>query len=321
MIDLSNIMNTTISVIGDIMLDKFIYGNVDRVSPEAPIPVVITDKKTETLGGSGNVVANLRGLKAKVLPVGLIGKDIQGSSISALVNEISCDTNYLLLYNQPTTQKIRVLGNNQQIVRLDYDPLFDLGTSYEKLLQYVKHSLEDANAAVLSDYGKGVCVKEFVEETIRYSKELDIPVFVDPKGKNFSKYCGADCITPNMNEANQIIPFPLDSEDSFAEAGIYIREEYDIKICIITRGNKGMVISIGEETHFLSATALEVYDVSGAGDTVVATIAACVGAGIDYVSAAKVANVAAGIVVVHPGTFAINLKLLTNKLNELEIGL
>jgi D-beta-D-heptose 7-phosphate kinase/D-beta-D-heptose 1-phosphate adenosyltransferase len=320
MIDLDDIKEIKVSVIGDIMLDKYISGIVNRVSPEAPIPVVITKKENETLGGSGNVVANLRGLKAKVLPVGLIGKDIQGSLISALVSEIGCDIDYLFPYDQPTTQKIRVLGNNQQIVRIDYDPLLDHGVNHEKLLKHVKYSLKGANAAVLSDYGKGVCVKELVQETIRCGQEFNIPVFVDPKGKNFSKYCGATCITPNMNEANKILPFPLKSEDSFAEAGIYIREEYNIDICIITRGKNGMVISKGEETHFLSATALGVYDVSGAGDTVIATMAACVGAGIDYLSAAKVANVAAGIVVAHPGTFAINLKLLTNQLNELEIS-
>ena len=303
--------NISVAVIGDIMLDKYVYGIVDRISPEAPIPIVTADNEVETLGGAGNVISNLRGFDVKAIPVGIIGGDIFGTKVSSLIDELGSSTDYLLVSdNIPTNLKTRIIAGNQQLIRLDWDSSRPSELEEKRLKKYITDSLKSVDVIIISDYAKGVCSCKVVKHAIHTAKNRDIPIIVDPKGKDFSKYKGASCITPNTKEAQGVVPFEIDSDDSFEKAAHWITENFDIDVCIITRGEDGMVLFENNEIIRIPTIAQEVFDVSGAGDTVVAVLAASLALGMNYKNAAKIANAAAGVVVSHIGTYPINIQSL-----------
>ena len=303
--------NISVAVIGDIMLDKYVYGIVDRISPEAPIPIVTADNEVETLGGAGNVISNLRGFDVKAIPVGIIGGDIFGTKVSSLIDELGSSTDYLLVSdNIPTNLKTRIIAGNQQLIRLDWDSSRPSELEEKRLKKYITDSLKSVDVIIISDYAKGVCSCKVVKHAIHTAKNRDIPIIVDPKGKDFSKYKGASCITPNTKEAQGVVPFEIDSEVFFEKAVNWITENFDIDVCLITRGEDGMVLFENNEIIRIPTIAQEVFDVSGAGDTVVATLAASVALGMNYKNAAKIANAAAGVVVSHIGTYPINIQSL-----------
>jgi len=316
---LSNISSIRVTVIGDIMLDKYTYGTVDRISPEAPIPIVTAKTETETLGGSGNVISNLRGLNVKVIPVGVVGDDIFGTKVCSLIDEFGSTTDYLWVSeSQTTTLKTRIIAGNQHLLRVDWNSSKPSASEEKILKQYITDSINDTDVVIISDYAKGVCSPKVVEHAIHTARNRGIPVVVDPKGKNFSKYKGASCITPNIKETQEAVPFDIDSEESFEKAATWITENFNIDVCIITRGEDGMILLDKNEITRIPTEAQEVFDVSGAGDTVVATLAACIALELEYKDAVQIANAAASVVVSHIGTSPIDIESLTAKLNELK---
>lgn len=297
-----------VAVVGDIMLDRYFLGSSDKISPEAPVPVVLVESEMTRLGGSGNVVANLRGLDAEALPVGIVGSDAAGRRIRSRLEELGCRGEFLLeLSDRPTTEKTRVVAQNQQVVRIDREESEDIEPSvFERLSHAVEAAFAEVDVCVLSDYGKGVCTDDFVRQLITRAREAGVSVIVDPKGRNFEKYRGASAITPNLKETRAVVPLPATDNDAVVSAARDIARRFELENVLITRSSDGMTLLADSEVHHFDARAQEVYDVSGAGDTVVATLAAGLASGSGYRDAAALANVAAGIVVGKLGTASIH---------------
>lgn len=294
-----------ILVVGDVMLDRFIHGRVDRVSPEAPIPVLRIQRETAMPGGAGNVVANLAALGARADLVAVIGDDAPGRELSRLVGTLNGRADGLLsVPERPTTTKTRFIAGGQQLLRADGEtdsPLDDATAA--RLLASVVTLLPGAGVLVLSDYGKGVLTGEVTAALIDLARAAGVRVLVDPKGRDYHRYRGAFCVTPNIRElADATGIIPRDDAGVVAAARALARD-HGIGAVIATRSEQGMSVvpAEGPATH-LRAQAREVFDVSGAGDTVVAVLAAAIAAGADLVDAATLANIAAGIVVAKVGT-------------------
>ena len=307
-------------VFGDVMLDRFIFGNVNRISPEAPVPIVQSVEEKYSLGGCGNVLRNLINLGVEAFIVSYIGCDQAGEKIkyqlktkNVLINDI------IQSESGPTTEKMRIVAEGQQLVRVDWDSRNLTDHILDKLLKQVSQRIKEVDGLIISDYNKGVCTETVVNEIIQRSKKLEIPIFVDPKGKNWSKYYGASVITPNLKEAEEVVGRKLLTDEDVEIAGKEICNELGLHLCLITRGPNGMSL-IGKDIKFhVSSEAKEIYDVSGAGDTVIASFAAGFIAGFDPESVTRFANKAAGIVVSHVGTTAIKTYELKNSLYTDEI--
>ncbi len=307
-----------IVVAGDIMLDRYIYGDVSRISPEAPVPVLAANREAEMLGGAGNVLSNLAGLGVRPHVVALIGDDAAGEKIKQLCAEKSVAANGLLVVqNRPSAEKTRYVGNGQQMLRVDHEkPVSLSGADEDRFIALLKEQLNGAKVLVLSDYGKGALTNKVLSEAIVEAKKLGVTVLVDPKGADYSRYRGADVVTPNrkeLGEATANLPNKTDSE--IAIAAQKLLELSGIKSVVATRSADGMSVladKSGKAVH-LKTQAREVYDVSGAGDTVIATIAAGLGLGLSLVDAATIANRAAGIVVAQAGTTSIKLQDLIDE--------
>ena len=303
------------AVFGDMMLDKYIIGHSSKLSLEAPVPIVKVDSEKHVLGGSGNVISNLYGLGINIIPFGLIGDDPNGKLIIDLLNYYNCGVDNIF-YKEGTTVKTRLIANNQQIARIDWEsPILNPDT-FDKYHECINKSLNKVNGIIISDYDKGFCHHELIQYIIEKSKQLSLPIFIDPKGDDFDKYRGATLIKPNQYEAQIVTPFKLVSDKDYVDSAEWIRENFDIDTCIITRGAEGMIYSTNDFTEKIEIVAKKVYDVSGAGDTVIATLASCICLGIDPFVATKIANIAAGIVVSYPGTYPINKDLLNKTIEN-----
>ena len=315
---LSKILNKNpkILVIGDLMLDRYIFGETTRISPEAPVPVVKFSNEKFMLGGCGNVVRNLDNLGVKTSIISAIGNDVAGEKIlDELRNRNISISGIVQVPTIRTTEKMRILSNEQQIVRVDWDAnQFEL-KYLKKLMNSFPEKIKEHDGILISDYGKGFCKTEMLNEIIKTSNLLKVPVFIDPKGRNWEKYCNIDLITPNTKEAESLINKKLIDDNDFENAGEKICHTYKIKSCIITRGKDGMSYISDDQIFHLRSKAQEIFDVSGAGDTVIASIAAALISGSDPKNAANFANNAAGIVVGHVGTSAITIKELQNIYN------
>jgi D-beta-D-heptose 7-phosphate kinase/D-beta-D-heptose 1-phosphate adenosyltransferase len=304
-------------IVGDIILDRYLYGDVTRISPEAPIPIVKVAKKSDALGGAANVAGNVRGLCVDVELFGVIGDDPNGQTVLRLLAEKGIKFTGRLY--DSTTCKTRVIGMSQQILRIDEEESRDISAEYAaKLMNDIKASMTDARSVIISDYGKGVCTPWLCSEVIKASKNAGIQVIVDPKAKNWKKYAGADIITPNFREFCAVQHRDIENEETritrFAKNLI---AKYDLGALLVTRSEKGMLyISTCGETLSYAATAQEVFDVSGAGDTVVATVAAFLAVGFNAWSAVEIANAAAGIVVGKLGTYPISLDEVASSLDR-----
>lgn len=252
----------------------------------------------------GNVVANLRGLGVASSTVGVVGTDSAGEEVRRRLEELECDADPLLeLSDWPTTEKTRVIARNQQIVRIDREEsgAYDRHV-FESLADAISEAISSADVCVLSDYGKGVCTPGFIRELINQAGRASVPVLVDPKGRDFAKYRGADCITPNLEETDTVVRLEGDDDAAVVSAAREISRRFDISNVLVTRSAEGMSLLTDSGSHHFDARAQEVYDVSGAGDTVVAALAAGLAAGLSYIESAALANVAAGIVVGKLGT-------------------
>ncbi len=297
-----------ILVIGDIMLDKFIFGNVNRISPEAPVPVVYSTKEKYSLGGCGNVLRNLINLGAQASIVSLIGVDEAGAKIKQNLKKKGISTRFIVESKSiRTTEKMRIVADGQQLIRVDWDASNLTNQNLNQILKHVSNKISEVDGIIISDYNKGVCIESVTKEIINKARELRIPVFVDPKGKNWEKYYGASIITPNLKEAEYALGKLLKNDTDVEKAGMEICNDLSLDACLITRGPNGMSY-IGNDAKFhISSEAKEIYDVSGAGDTVIASFAIGTFAGFDSETVTQFANKAAGIVVGHIGTTAITI--------------
>ena len=324
---LKNIINSIkkapVLVIGDIMLDKFIYGNVDRISPESPVPVLSIKREDEMLGGAGNALANLAGLQTNPNIISVIGDDDAGEAIKSRLKLLGVDDSHLVIEkNRPTTVKTRYLAGHQQLLRTDFEhktPITE--QTANTVLENAKSIISKVKAVILSDYGKGLLSRDLIAQIIELANTSDIPVIVDPKGQDFSIYKGATAITPNKKELSEATQGHAVSNDSeVIEAANSLIENCGIKAVVATRSKDGMsVIEAGKDpAHFRSAD-IEVYDVSGAGDSVIATIASSIAAGATLQEAASLANLAGSIVVTKVGTAPIRLDEISEAIDS-DIG-
>jgi D-beta-D-heptose 7-phosphate kinase/D-beta-D-heptose 1-phosphate adenosyltransferase len=296
--------NCTVLVIGDVMLDRYFWGDVERISPESPVPVVRVEKKTLTLGGAGNVAKNLKGLNCKQVLLGVRGDDSNGASLKEILKKEGIRNELIPVKNHPTTTKTRILSQNQQLLRLDEENSKEIPKKIlKKLLDSFDKALPEADVVIVSDYGKGVFPFDVVQHIIKRCRSKNVAAFIDPKGFSWERYSGATCVTPNTAELNLIAPFPADDETILENQANKLIEKYDLDYMLVTRGPKGIsLFRRGRPARYIATHAREVYDVSGAGDTVIASLAAAFGAGLKMSEAAALANIAGGIVVGKVGT-------------------
>ena len=316
---------TKILVVGDLILDRFITGSVDRISPESPVPVLVENKAASMLGGAGNVLANLCGLGAQATLIAVTGDDSDAELVAKLCGDTGTSADSLVRdASRPTIVKTRFLAGHQQLLRVDAEKTASLSPAIETaLLERITAHLPTAQAVILSDYGKGVLTPPVIRSVIEQSTRLGIPVLVDPKGADYSRYRGADVVTPNRKElAEATAGLPTKTDSEIETAATQLLATSGIKSVVATRSQDGMtVLAPGAAPLHLTTRALEVFDVSGAGDTVIATIAAALAAGAPLADAAHLANLAGGIVVAKVGTAAIRAKDLTDALTEAALPL
>jgi len=297
--------NAKVLCIGDVMLDRFVYGSVTRISPEAPIPIIRVERESAMLGGAGNVARNATALGASVRFLSLVGDDLPGREVMEYVaNDKGVEPYIQIERNRPTTIKTRYIAGGQQLLRSDNETTATLAApTISNLSALAAQLAPDVSAIVLSDYGKGVLHGDVVAATIAAARKAGKPVIVDPKGTDYSIYRGATVVTPNRAEAQAATGIDIQSDEDAIAAATKIITECGIENVLLTRSQDGMtlVTSKGEATH-LPTEAREVFDVSGAGDTVVACLASAIAGGASLSDAARIANVAAGIVVGKIGT-------------------
>lgn len=287
-----------IAVIGDVMIDKYIFGHVSRISPEYPVPVVDVTHESSRLGGAANVALNIHALGAQTLLFGVTGTDQGRETMMALMEEQGLETGLLVSDpSRPTTCKTRILSQNHHITRVDYESRQPLDAETEKMLIGVFSEVAGTlGAVVLEDYNKGVLTETLIASVIGICRELNVPVLVDPKLKGFFSYQGCTVFKPNLSELAASLGIVLRNVDEEVEAGcLLLRERLQADSFVVTRSEKGMTIYDGTFTH-IPATSLEVADVSGAGDTVIGMLALGTAAGLDLVTSTRIANLAAGTV-------------------------
>jgi D-glycero-beta-D-manno-heptose-7-phosphate kinase len=294
-----------ILVVGDLILDQYIWGPVSRISPEAPVPVVNVSSETLQLGGAANVSNNIRSLGGRVDLCGVIGADEAGRQfLGVLQNRGIAADGILTDRERPTTRKTRIMAYNQQLVRFDMEKCHPIsGVLEARLSRYVAVCIRSASAVIISDYAKGVITPRVMADVIALADRHKIPVIVDPKVSHMGYYKGATVLTPNHLEAIQAAGLEGEHDSVLVEAGRQLYQRLGCRAVLITRGERGMTLfeESGQVTH-IPTVARQVFDVTGAGDTVVATLALAMGAGAPIRQAAKLANYAAGIVVAMIGT-------------------
>lgn len=296
---LPDFSKANILVVGDLMLDRYWTGQTGRISPEAPVPVVKIDDSEDRPGGAANVAFNAAALGANIHLLGLTGADESADLLEQKLSALGVNCDFVRLAEYDTITKLRVLSRNQQLIRLDFEKSF-AGADTQSMVERFKQRCEQVDLVVLSDYNKGTL--ECVSELISYAKQKNIPVIVDPKGSDYKKYTGATLITPNMSEFEQIVG-QCDDELSIVQKAQELAQQLSLSALLVTRSEQGMTLlqSGLQEQHF-PAKAKEVFDVTGAGDTVISTLAASVAAGATWSVATALANAAASVVVGKLGT-------------------
>jgi D-beta-D-heptose 7-phosphate kinase/D-beta-D-heptose 1-phosphate adenosyltransferase len=307
-------------ILGDVMLDEFVWGDVSRISPEAPVPVVDVRRESVHLGGAANVLANVVALGARACVVGVIGDDSAGDRLRTSLKDASpvqTDDYLVVAKGRPSTTKTRIIAHNQLVVRADREQRSAVnGDVEQRLLSTLKSALQDADAFVVSDYDKGVVTQRILGEILDIAYKR-VPVLIDPKIRNFPHYRPATLITPNHHEALRMTNLEEDSDDGLHKAAQIIREKLGCDAVLITRGDRGIMLLQGDGAPvYVETAAREVFDVTGAGDTVIATLATALAAGASMLEAATLANHAAGIVVGKVGTATASRKELLNSFSE-----
>lgn len=289
-------------VAGDVMLDRYLFGGTERISPEAPVPVVQVRETVNRAGGAANVAANLASLGVDTTLIGVVGQDDEAAALKAVLEQQNVNCRFKAVANWPTTTKTRVQSRGQQLIRLDREEWGASGS--DALTGYLKKALKSASTVVLSDYGKGALGD--VSAMIDLCRNANTPVFVDPKGSDFDKYRGATVLTPNQSEFESVAGV-CDSEDELVERVRKMISELELGALLVTRSEKGMLlVEASDEPVFLSTRVSEVFDVTGAGDTVIAVLAGAVASGESMAAAAALSNLAAGLVVRKTGVASVS---------------
>jgi D-beta-D-heptose 7-phosphate kinase/D-beta-D-heptose 1-phosphate adenosyltransferase len=312
MIDLlDKLQGKRVLVAGDVMLDRYWWGSVGRISPEAPVPIVELDRTTVVAGGAANVAANIAGLGAIPILFGVRGDDSESELVNSILAENGLSVEHLTtVAGRKTTIKTRIVAHQQHVVRLDHETTTPISADVaEAILTKMRAVVGNCDAVVVSDYAKGFLTADLLSGLISAAADANVPVIVDPKGRDFSKYLGASLITPNKREAAEAAGID-DTAESAQRSGNILMERFGPDALLITEGEHGMTLFEKAAATHLDSAAQDVYDVTGAGDTVIAVLAAAVGAGLSYIEAARLANEAAGIVVGHVGTTRITRQLL-----------
>ena len=299
---LDNFKNIKIGVVGDLMLDDYIYGTVERISPEAPVPVVNVKEEKFVLGGAANVVNNLASLGAKTICFGVIGNDANGERLLGAFADKKIDVSGLIRDKERTTiVKRRIIGSNQQLLRIDWEDITPISTFLEyALLRNIESKIDELDAVILSDYDKGVLTPMVAKEIVRMCRDRGKIVTVDPKPKNAMNYYGATSMTPNRKEAKECLG--KERATNMEEIGKELKEKLKLDNLLLTRSEEGMSLFIEDKIVNIPTFAKEVYDVTGAGDTVISVFTLAAASGVSWHEAAKIANTAAGVVVGKMGT-------------------
>ncbi|MDD2291869.1 MAG: D-glycero-beta-D-manno-heptose-7-phosphate kinase [Aliarcobacter sp.] len=289
---------TNILVIGDLMIDHYLWGKCERISPEAPVQIVNIDKESSVLGGAGNVINNLRALGSNVDVISVIGNDMAAKELQFLLNDIDVNSNMLIIEEKrKTSKKSRLIASQQQILRYDNESIEDISpNSEEKIINILDKNILNYDAVILSDYGKGVLTNSLTQKIISLSNKNNIKVFVDPKGKDYSKYKNAYTLTPNKKEAIEATNINIKNDESLEKAIKQLKETCNLTVSLITLSENGIAI-FDDNLRIKPTVAREVYDVTGAGDTVIASITFAIANNLDIDEAIKFANLAAGVVV------------------------
>jgi len=304
--DIRLFRNTSVLVAGDVMLDRYWFGDTERISPEAPVPVVAIKRVDERLGGAANVARNIASLGAQVQLIGLIGQDEAGKQVQQILLDLGIKSLLQVDDTVPTIVKLRVVARQQQLIRLDFEKEPDLDSLKSKL-QSFEDAVPTADAVIFSDYGKGAL--RHISQMIQICRQEGKITLIDPKGSDYSKYKGATVITPNRSELKQVIG-SWTSEADLALRAQNLRENLGLQAILLTRSEEGMTLFQENKISHVGAQAREVFDVSGAGDTVIGTMALALAAGWDWEKAMALANRAGGIVVGKLGTATVSLEEL-----------
>ena len=300
-----------ILVLGDMMVDNYIYGNVNRISPEAPVPILTYTKESSSLGGAGNVVKNSINLGAKVHVASLIGNDKNGRLIKRLLRKNKANIENILFNNNAnTTIKTRFLSQGTQLLRVDNDSHGVRISDTNLLAQKIINDIGNFDYIIISDYNKGVCSGAALELILRETKKKNIPVYIDPKGSSWSKYSTSSCITPNKKEAEEELQLKINSNTDFEKAAKAICERYKINSCLITRGEDGMTYYKKGIVIHQKVGKKEVFDVSGAGDTVISCFAASINSGMKIEECLELSSFISSEVVTHTGTVPFSKDML-----------
>lgn len=298
-----------ILVVGDIMLDRYWYGGTNRISPEAPVPVVKIDALEERPGGAANVAMNITALGGHVRLIGLTGIDEPAKILDEQLTQYHVQCDFVSVSTHPTITKLRVLSRNQQLIRIDFEEGFD-NVDPSPMLERIKTALASHNVLVLSDYAKGALSS--VQAMIQLANQSNVPILVDPKGTDFERYRGATLLTPNMSEFEAVVGH-CQNEEQIIEKGYELIKRFDLKALLVTRSEKGMtLLQLDKPVYHLPTHAKEVFDVTGAGDTVIATLATALAAGQSLEESCFLANAAAGVVVGKLGTSTVSQIELEN---------
>ncbi|CAM3890509.1 bifunctional D-glycero-beta-D-manno-heptose-7-phosphate kinase/D-glycero-beta-D-manno-heptose 1-phosphate adenylyltransferase HldE [Avibacterium endocarditidis] len=299
-------------VLGDVMLDRYWFGATNRISPEAPVPVVRVQENEERAGGAANVAMNIASLNVPVQLLGLTGQDEAGSALSTMLEKQNIDCNFVQLASHPTITKLRVLSRHQQLLRLDFEEDFH-NVESDSLLAKLQSAVQNFGALILSDYGKGTLNQ--VQAMIQIARQANVPVLIDPKGTDFERYRGATLLTPNMSEFEAVVG-KCHSEDDIVEKGLKLIRDIELSALLVTRSEKGMTLLRPDQPPFhLPTEAKEVFDVTGAGDTVISVLATALADGRSFEESCYLANVAAGIVVGKLGTSTVSNVELENAIH------
>ncbi|HIF9259019.1 TPA: bifunctional D-glycero-beta-D-manno-heptose-7-phosphate kinase/D-glycero-beta-D-manno-heptose 1-phosphate adenylyltransferase HldE [Photobacterium damselae] len=299
-------------VVGDVMLDRYWNGPTGRISPEAPVPVVKVEQIEERPGGAANVAMNIAALGGKARLVGLTGIDEQAKALTEKLNSINVSCDFVSVPNYPTITKLRVMSRGQQLIRLDFEEGFH-NVDPEMIISRIDQSLGQVKAVIFSDYAKGAL--EHVQTMIQRARQAGVAVLVDPKGTDFERYRGATLLTPNLSEFEAVVG-KTQSDDELVTKGLELIERFELEALLVTRSEHGMtLLQKGQEPLHMPTQAQEVYDVTGAGDTVISVLAASLSAGKSLADSCKLANAAAGVVVGKLGTSTLSTIELTNAIH------
>ncbi len=316
---LARFSKKNILVVGDLILDHYVQGTVDRISPEAPVPVITVTRDDEyKLGGAGNVAHNIVSLGARASVLGVIGNDLRGSILKSTLEMNAIETGGIVYTDRRTTVKTRVIAHNQQVVRVDREDNFplDQGT-FNAIKAFLRKTLRSFDAVIISDYKKGVITKELITYINGLAKRNDIVVAVDPKVGHYDFYRGVSLITPNKKEASRMSHIEITDNKSLHRAGEKLLKELRCRAVLLTRGKDGMTLfEKGKRTQSIKTVAREVYDVTGAGDTVISACTLAYVSGASLKGAAEIANHAAGIVVGEVGTATTTTDAILHSLNH-----